>query len=108
LLYPYCRFPTEIIPGKLYLGNIFSSNSERQLKDLKIKSLVDFVEYKDEENGEQSANRIPQFKKDENKYNFLHLPFNKDVHVNINFDEINQEIEKRVNEGPTLLYCLDG
>jgi hypothetical protein len=51
---------------------------------------------------------IPKFKQDEAKYNYLQLPFNKDVGVNINFDIINEEIDKRVAIGPTLLYCQDG
>lgn len=51
---------------------------------------------------------IPNFKHDESKYSFLQLPFNKDVSVNINFDVINEEIDKRVTQGTTLLYCQDG
>lgn len=45
MLYPYAKFPSEIIPGKLYLGGVASSNSQMQLNDLGIKILVDFIDY---------------------------------------------------------------
>ena len=48
LLYPYSKFPAEIIIGKLYLGDVFASNSEKHLSDLKIKSLFDFIDYNEE------------------------------------------------------------
>ena len=33
---------------------------------------------------------------------------NKDIPVNLDFDLINAEIDKKVNEGKVLLYCKDG
>lgn len=45
LLYPFAKFPSEIIPNKLYLGNVYASNSEKMLTDLKISSLADFIQY---------------------------------------------------------------
>lgn len=46
VLYSFAKFPTEIIESTLFIGNIYNSNSEMQLKDLKIKSLIDLVAYK--------------------------------------------------------------
>jgi len=48
LLYPYAKFPSEIIHNSLYLGNVYSSNSQKQLSSLGIISLVDFIDYRTE------------------------------------------------------------
>lgn len=51
---------------------------------------------------------VPEFKNDSSKYDYTTIPFNKDVPVGIDFDKINTEIDKKVNNGRTLLYCRDG
>ena len=99
LLYPYSKFPAEIIVNKLFLGDIYASNSQKHLEDLKIKTLVDFISYKEEE-------IVPAFK--EEKYQYLHFPIDKDVPVNLDFDIICAEIDSKIQEGRTLFYCRDG
>lgn len=85
--------------------------------DMKIKSLVDFIDYEAKEaKGEEEPDfkkskvgkSVPDFKKDESKYNYLHIPLNKDVIVEIDFDIICAEIDKKMKEGRVLLYCDDG
>lgn len=51
---------------------------------------------------------MPEFKNDSDKYSYLHLPFNNDVMAVIDFDVINQEIEKQLEKGRALFYCRDG
>ena len=112
-LYPYCRFPSEIIIDKLYLGGIFSSNSEKILNDMRIKSMVDFIDYEAKEEGGDTetqgvGNSVPDFKKDESKFSYLHIPLNKNIAVEIDFDVICSEIDKKLQNGRVLLYCNDG
>lgn len=78
---------------------------------MKIKGLIDFIHYEppnEETTVVNTLETVPDFKKDEEKYSYLHLPFHKDVQVQINFDLINAEIDKRLNNGRVLLYCKDG
>lgn len=51
---------------------------------------------------------IPSFKTDNIKYSYLSVPFNKDVQVAIDFDNIFKQISLKANEAKTLLYCRDG
>lgn len=45
LLYPYCRFPSEIIPGKLYLGSVYSSNTLLLgLEDEDVQRAIEIIE----------------------------------------------------------------
>ena len=67
---------------------------------MEIKCLVDFVEYDEND-------KIPEFKKGD-KYEYLHLPFNKDVQGVVDFDVICEELDKVLNKGKTLFYCEDG
>lgn len=80
---------------------MYSSNSEKQLEDMGINTLIDFIEYNEEE-------KIPEFKSNSDKYHFMHLPFNSEVPANIDFDVIMYEIDKLVEKGKTLFYCRDG
>jgi hypothetical protein len=48
---------------------------------MQIKSMFDFIDYNEDE-------KIPDFK--EQKYNFMHLPFNTEVPAHIDFDIINE------------------
>jgi hypothetical protein len=70
-----------------------------QLKDLKIKSLIDLVDYKKDE-------IVPAFKQN---MNYQHIPLDPSLSLGpeINFDEINQLIDTLVAENKTaiLIYC---
>lgn len=70
-----------------------------QIKDLKIKSLLDLVQYKEDE-------IIPTFKQN---YNYNHIPLDPTLTMGpeINFDEVNQLIDTLVaeNKSPILIYC---
>ena len=45
-------------------GDVYNSNNEKQLKDLKIKSLVDFIEYKGD-------SKLPEFKRNNFRFKYL-------------------------------------
>ena len=81
-----------------------------QLNDLGINVLYDFIDYDEND-------KVPQFKQNEEKYKYLHLPFNKDVAIDIDFDVINASIDEamkpcqengEVQNKKVLLYCKDG
>ena len=56
---------------------MLSSNSQKQLADLKIDCLIDFIEYNEEE-------KIPDFK---NTFpNYLKIQINKDIPMVFDFD----------------------
>ena len=103
---PLCQVPRRNHTGKALCGtdgatqsSIYSSNSQRQLADLGITHLVDFIEYKEDE-------KIPEFK--QQHQNYTHIPLNPDVPVVLDFDQIGQTLDSIIGEGKTLLYCRDG
>jgi len=38
----------------------------------------------------------------------MQIPINSEIQVAIDFDEINKEMDKLINDGKVLLYCRDG
>lgn len=78
-------------------GSIYNSNSEMQLKDLKIKALVDLVAYNADE-------IVPAWK---HNYAYKHIPLTAEMGIGVDFDEINRMIDQLIGEGntPILIYC---
>lgn len=74
-LYSLSRFPTELIEGKLYLGSVHNANNKKQMQDLKIQSIVEFISY-----GEQkiSEDKIANY-----NYKNIRKYFRKDIFLKI-------------------------
>ena len=68
------------------------------MKDLKIISLIDLVNYEEQ--------KIPEFKTKNYQYN--HWPISKEIPQIIDFDIINAQIDEILKAGRCLIYCLDG
>lgn len=74
-LYSLSRFPSEVVENMLYLvinsknwsnfkqGDVYNSNNQRQLIDLNIKTLIDFIDY---QNSKETI--VPSFKKEKFLY----------------------------------------
>jgi len=101
LFYSFSRFPTEILEGKLFLGSIYNANNKRQMEDLGIKSIIEFVDYKDKP--------IPQYKTEH--YNYKNIPIEGDSAAFVDYDEICTYIDELLGDqtkSPVLICCKDG
>lgn len=78
---------------------MYSSNSQRQLSDLGIVSLFDFIDYSMED-------KKAEFK--ETHENYFPFPINQSITVVVDFDYINKLIDEQTEKGRVLLYCKDG
>jgi hypothetical protein len=100
-LYSFSKFPTELIPDKVFIGSIHNSNNKKQLADLKIKSLLDLVTYPEKQQ--------PEAFKTTN-FTYRNIPMDGDFLNYIDLDEICQAIDILLesNQGPLLIYDKDG
>jgi hypothetical protein len=99
LLYPYAKFPAEILSGKLYVGSIHCANSPKMLEDLQIRSLVDFVDYPEAEKVAESKTKMAGYR---------HWPINPQIPVVLDFDVICKQIDQLLLDGRVLLSCREG
>lgn len=74
---------------------MLNSNSKRQLNALRIKSVIDFKCYQDQEKD------IKEWKRQE--FNHLNIPILAEDNVVVDFDWIVEKIEEA--EKPVLLVC---
>ncbi|EGR28434.1 tryptophanyl-tRNA synthetase, putative [Ichthyophthirius multifiliis] len=100
ILYSFSQFPYEIIENQIYIGNIFHSNSQYYLNDLKITHLLDFCFY-----DEQKVDLINEYKLQ--KYKYKSIPLQPNIEIQLDFDEINQYIQDCLQEqnARILIYC---
>ncbi len=98
LLYSLSRFPTEMLEGKIFQGNVYNANNKKQLQDLGIKSIVEFIDYKDQP--------IPEYKVQ--NFTYKNIPIDNETAAFVDFDEICQYIDDLVKDetkSPVLIVC---
>jgi len=101
LLYSLSRFPTEMLEGKIFQGNVYNANNKKQLQDLGIKSIIEFIDYKDQP--------IPEYKTQ--NYTYKNIPIDNETAAFVDFDEICKYIDdllKDETKFPILICCKDG
>jgi len=101
LLYSMSRFPTEITEGKIFLGSMYNANNRKQMQDLGIKSVIEFIDYKDQP--------IPEYKT--THFTYKNIPIDNETAPFVDFDEICTYIDdllKDETKSPVLLCCKDG
>lgn len=93
------RYPSEIIPNKLFLGNFINSLNERHFHDLNIRKIIGMTPNKAEKMDEG-----PQIDK------YIHLEMNELHKPDLDFEELSTLINTTISEGEgaVLLYCLQG
>ncbi|CAI2375553.1 unnamed protein product [Moneuplotes crassus] len=93
------RYPSEIIPNKLFLGNFINSLNEEHFKNLNITKLIGMTP-NEAENMEES--------KCISKY--IHLKMDELVKPDLDFEELQTLVTTTIDdgEGAVLIYCLQG
>jgi hypothetical protein len=87
------RYPSEIIPDKLFLGNFINSLNETHFKNLNIKKVIGMTPNKAEGLGEQIEK-------------YVHLEMNELQKPELDFEELAKLVETTIEEddGAVLIY----
>lgn len=93
------RFPSEIIPNKLFLGNFINSLNETHFKCLNIRKIIGMTPTKADKMDES-----------EQIDTYVHLEMNELLKPDLDFETLQSLLQTNMDqgEGAVLIYCLQG